>query len=140
MTANDIKNMALDCGACELIKGAESIADLVALMKTPQGREFCKEHKFPTLDILRQHKDVIADMNVLVDAGTIDVSNIDNLVVAGDTVVKAIYDKTDKPYHVIVMDGASVVINALDYSVCHVTHIGGEVQGSQWNNASIFIK
>lgn len=35
MTANDIKKMALDCGACELINGADSIADLVALMKTP---------------------------------------------------------------------------------------------------------
>lgn len=140
MTAIEIKNKALECGACKLIESAESIADLVALMETPQGREFCKKHRFPTLDILRQHKKVIADLGVLVDEGIIDVENVDNLIVAGDTLVRAVYDKTDKPYHIIVMDDAKVVVNAYDYAICEITVIGGEAQANEWNNASVFMR
>ena len=140
MTAIDIKNKALEFGACKLIDEAVSIDDLVSLMKTPQGREFCKKHKFPTLDILREHKEVIADMGVLIDEGIIDVENVDNLIVAGDTLVRARYDKTDKPYHIIVMDKAKVVVNAYDYAICEITLVSGEAQGSEWNNASIFIR
>lgn len=139
-TASEIKKMALDCGACELIKGAESIADLVALMKTPQGREFCKEHKFPTLEILRQHKKDIAYFNVYVDAGTIDVLNIDNVIVAGDTFAKLWYDKTDRPYHVMVMGGAKAIVNAHDYAVCNICLVGGEVEAHEWSNASVYIR
>lgn len=140
MTANDIKNKALECGACNLIESAESIADLIELMSTPQGREFCKKYKFPTLDILREHKKDIAYMGVYVDAGTIDVLNRDNLIVAGNTVVKAWYDKTDKPYHVMVLDGAKAIVNAHDYAVCNVCLVGGEVEAYEWSNASIFIR
>lgn len=140
MTAEDIKNKALVCGACELIKDADSIADLVALMNTPQGREFCKKHRFPTLDILREHKKDIAYMGVYVDAGTIDVLNVDNLIVAGDTYVKAWYDKTDKPYHVMVMDGAKAIVNAHDYAVCNICLVGGEAEAYEWSNASIFLR
>ena len=140
MTAIEIKAKALECGACKLIESADSIADLVALMKTPQGREFCKEHKFPTLEILRQHKKDIADMNVYVDAGTINVLNTDNVIVAGDTFAKLWYDKTDKPYHVMVMDVAKAIVNAHNYAVCNVCHIGGEVEAYEWSNASVFIR
>lgn len=140
MTAIEIKAKALECGACKLIESADSIADLVALMVTPQGREFCKEHKFPTLEILRQHKKDIADMNVYVDAGTINVLNTDNVIVAGDTFAKLWYDKTDKPYHVMVMDVAKAIVNAHNYAVCNVCHIGGEVEAYEWSNASVFIR
>lgn len=140
MTAQDIKNKALECGACRLIESAVSIADLVALMRTPQGREFCKKHKFPTLDILREYKDVIADMGVFVDAGAIDTENVDDLIIAGDTLARVRYDKTDKPYHVIVMTGAKVIVNACDYAICEVTLVGGEAQASEWNNASVFMR
>lgn len=140
MTAQDIKNKALECGACRLIEETSSIADLVALMRTPQGREFCKKHRFPTLDILREYKDALADMGVFVDAGIIDVANADNLIVAGDTLARVRYDKTDKPYHVIVMADAKVIVNACDYATCEITLIGGEAQASEWNNASVFMR
>ena len=140
MTAQDIKKKALECGACRLIESAVSIADLVALMSTPQGREFCKRHKFPTLDILREHKDVIEDMGVYIDAGVIEMENADNLIVAGDTLAMLRYDKTDKPYHVMVMDDAKVIVNAHDYAICEITLIGGEAQASEWNNASVFMR
>ena len=140
MTAREIKEMALGCGACDLINGAESIADLVALMKTPQGREFCKKYSFPSLDILRQHKKDIADMDVFVDAGTIDVLNVDNVIVAGNTIANMWYDKTDKPYHVIVMEGAKAIVNTHNYSVCNVTNIGGEVEVSEWSNSSVYLR
>lgn len=138
--ANDIKKMALDCGACELIKGAESIVDLVALMKTPQGREFCKKYNFPTLDILRQHKDEIAALDVFVDAGNIEINNSDNVIIAGETEAVLRYDSTDKPYHATVMHGAKAKVIAYGYSLCQITLIGGEVEKHESKNARIFLK
>lgn len=140
MTAKEIKEMALNCGACELINSSESIADLVSLMCTPQGREFCKKHRFPTIDILRQHKAELAAMNVYVDAGIIELEDTDNLVLAGATSAIVRYKSTDKPYHMMVMHGASAKITAYGYSICQVTDINGRVEYHTSKNASVFIK
>lgn len=140
MTAQDIKKMALDCGACELIAGAESIADLVALMKTPQGREFCKKHSFPTLDILRQYKAELVAMNVFVDAGMIAIEDSDNVILAGETDAVLRYTSTDKPYHAMVMFGSKAKVIAYGYSLCQIVNIGGKVEMHESKNASIFLK
>ena len=140
ITAQEIKEKALECGACELISRADTIADLIGLMGTPQGREFCKLHSFPSLDILRQHMVELASLNVFVDAGNIEVDNTDNVIVAGDTTALLRYNRTDMPYHAIVMHGAHAKVIAYGYSLCQVTNIGGEVESHESRNASIFLK
>lgn len=140
MTARDIKNKALECGACDLIKGAESIADLVALMNTPQGREFCKKHKFPTLEMLRQHKESLALLGVYVDADEIAARNVEGIIVAGNTMLFAKYDSADRPYHIIVMHGAKADVLSNNYAVCEVTEIDGEVDAFEEGNSIIFVR
>lgn len=140
MEAQEIKKKALECGACGLIKSAESIADLVALMGTPQGREFCEKHSFPTLEMLQEHKRELSSLNVFVDAGEIAVENTDNVIIAGDTCAKIRFDKSDKPYHAMVMHGAKAMVNAHGYSVCQVVNIEGDVVTHKWNNAEIYLR
>lgn len=140
MTAKEIKMMALDCGACELIQGAESIADLVALMMTPQGREFCRKHKFPTIEMLRQHKEELASLNIRVDAGSIAAKNVDDIIIAGDTRLFAKYDSSDRPYHVMVMHGARADVMSYNYAVVDVTTIDGEVEAFEEGNSIIFVR
>lgn len=140
MTALEIKKFALEQGACELIHEANSIAELVSLMGTPQGREFCAKHSMPTIEMLYEHKAELAAMNVYVDAGIIEVEDIDNLVLAGATNATVRYKSTDKPYHIMVMHGASAEITAYGYSVCQVTNINGRVECHTSKNASIFLK
>ena len=140
MTANDIKNMALDCGACDLIKGARSIADLVALMRTPQGREFCKKHGFPTLEMLRQHKEELVSLNVHVDAVEIAAKNVDDIIVAGDTRLYAKYDSADRPFHIMVMHGATADVMSYDYAVCEVTNVDGKVEAFEDGNSIIVVR
>ena len=140
MTAEEIKTIALKIGACDLIVRANSIAELGSLMGTPQGREFCKNHGFPTLDMLRQHRDELASMNIYVDAGNIDIEDVDNLVVAGNTNATVRTRRTYKPYHVMVMHGARANVTAYGYSVCQIINIGGNVETHSSKNASIFVK
>lgn len=139
MTAKDIKNMALACGACKLIEEANTIAELVALMGTPQGREFCKVNSFPSIDILREHKEELATLNVFVDAGKIELTDVDNAIIAGETTAVIRTKSVDKPYHAMVMHGAKAKVIAYGYSVCQVVNIGGKVECNKSTNASIFI-
>lgn len=140
ITAQEIRAKALEYGACELINGADTIAALIGLMRTPQGREFCKLHRFPTVDILRQHKVELASLGVFVDAGNIEVDNTDNVIIAGETSALLRYHNTRVPYHAIVMHGASAKVIGYGYSVCEVVNIGGEVSVYESSNASIFIR
>lgn len=141
ITAQEIKDKALKSGACDLILGADTVADLVALMGTPQGREFCKLHRFPTLEMLRDYdKEELASLHFYVDAGDIELSNTDNVVVAGDTRATLKYSGTDKPYHAVVMHGAKANVLAGGYAALQVTNIGGEVATFSGAHAKIVVR
>lgn len=140
MTVKDIKEMALGFGACDLIEGADSLKSLVDVMRTPQGREFCKKHCFPTLDVLRQYKDELAQMNVFVDAGTIETTDVDNVIVAGETDAVIRFKSTDRPYHAIAMHGANAKVIAYGYSICQIVNIGGNIEMHESKNANIYMK
>lgn len=140
ITAQGIKKIALEMGACELIHEADSIGSLVSLMGTPQGREFCKVHEFPVLEIFCQHKDELKALNVFVDAGKIAIDDIDNVVIVGETEALIRYTKIDKPYHVMVMHGAKAKVIAYGYSICQIVNVGGEVETHESKNASIFVR
>lgn len=140
-TAREIKDKALKSGACALILGANTIADLVALMGTPQGREFCKLHRFPTIEVLRDlDGGELASLHFYVDAGEIELSNTDNVVIAGDTQAILKYSSTDNPYHAVVMHEAKANILAGGYSVVQVTNIGGDVATFSGVHAKIVVK
>lgn len=136
----EIKEQALSLGACDMIDGANTLAELVALMHTPQGREFCKAKRFPTLEILRSRKEGFAALGVYVDAGEIEMTDRDNVIVAGNTHARLIYDNTACPYYAMVMHGARVEVEASGYAVCEVTRVKGRVSASEKDHAIIFTR
>ena len=52
-TVNDIIKSALSLGACSGSNGVTDWRSLVWLFFSPQGREFCAENDFPSLDMFR---------------------------------------------------------------------------------------
>ena len=137
ITAQEIKTQALSIGACSLIQSADSVADLAALLKTPQGREFYKKYKYPTIDVLRELKDELVDYDIYVDAGFIAISDQSDAIIAGDTYAVISVRATDKPYFVSVIAGAKAIVNGYGYSVCLVDVLGGNAEIRQYDNSKI---
>lgn len=140
MNDTEIKKQALALGACDMIDRANTLAELVALMHTPQGREFCKAKRFPTLEILRSRKEDFAALGVYVDAGEIEISNRDNVIIAGDTRAKLVYNSTACPFYAMVMHGAHAEVSAAGYAVCEVIRVKGRVSVSSGDNAIVFTR
>lgn len=136
----EIKEQALSLGACDMIDSANTLAELVALMRIPQGREFCKAKRFPTLEILRSRKEDFAALGVYVDAGEIEVADRNNIIIAGDTHARLVYDNTACPYYAMVMHGARADVEASGYAVCEVTRVKGRVTVSERNQAIVFTR
>lgn len=133
----DIKAAAVEKGACSLIESANSIADLASLLKSPQGREFCKKYKYPSLSLMREYKSQLAEYDIYVDAGLISFQDKSDILIAGDTVAIFSIRANDKPYFVYVMDGAKAVVNSYGYSVCLVDRMGGDAEIHQNGNSRI---
>lgn len=140
MSDMEIKEQALSLGACDMIDGADTLAELVALMHTPQGREFCKAKRFPTLGILRSRREDFAALGVYVDAGEVEMTDRDNVIIAGDTHARLSYDDTARPYYAMVMHGARADVIASGYAVCEVTRVKGRVSVSSDDNAMVFTR
>lgn len=136
---DEIKLAAKYLGACGMIDGVERIEDLIRLMFTPQGREFCAMNSFPDLSTIRATCTGMEKRGMFVDSGEITIFNKDNIVIAGDTKAKVVYDKSDKPYHIIVMHGAEVLVIAGRYTVVSVTEIGGKAKIRESKGACILM-
>lgn len=116
-------------GACQLKEEVDSLESAIRMMFTPQGREFCINTGFPTLDFLRKHKERLnAIPGVFIDEGRISPSsipaNITNILISGDT--KA-YLYVSKPIHlhkIIVAHNANLDLLAEDFAVATITEIG----------------
>lgn len=56
----ELKKYILGSLSCDFgvngVKTASSIHDLISLLKSPQGIEFCMENSFPSLDILKTYE------------------------------------------------------------------------------------
>lgn len=140
ITAQEIKTQALSIGACSRIKSANSIADLAAMLKTPQGREFCKKYMYPSIEVLRELKDELVEYDIYVDAGLVTFNDQSDIILAGDTYAVVSVRATDKPYFIYVMDGAKAIVNSYGYSVCLVDVMGGEAEIHQYDNSRITLK
>ena len=142
---NDIKRSALALGACEKVKSIKSIEDAIALLKTPQGREFALKSGFPTLEIWRE----VDDMNhielsllndVLIDRTfPVRSTNMD-IIAVGNTILNAFFDKPDQLYSIIAMHGAEVEINASNYAVVTVTSINATVRITNDGTAKVIVE
>ena len=124
-TVNDIIKSALSLGACSGSNGVTDWRSLVWLFFSPQGREFCAENDFPSLDMFRGM------------AGHVDVTNPGNIAVIGDTDAVITIDDNERVHKVILMHGGKARVVASDYAVILLVNIGGEVEINKDNTVVI---
>lgn len=134
-----LKEQALSLGACQSITKARTIGDLIALLFTPQGREFYAQTGFPYWDTLRKHYDYKQHAQI----ATLFVGNTGGQtgeerghvmpncsILAYETNHITLYaDRPETLYHVILMEGATLKVRTADYcTICVTRHKGrGEV-------------
>lgn len=127
-TVNDIIKSALSLGACSGSNGVKDWKSLVWLFFSPQGREFCEENNFPSLEMFRGMAGHVRPYGVYVDSGRVDITNPGKMAVIGDTEAVITIDDNTMAHKVILMHGARARIVASNYTVILITNIGCEIE------------
>ena len=118
--------MALQTGACKKINRVQDFPELIKLMFTPQGIEFCQDHNFPSVEVFRKNRDSLEGLEVYVDAGNIALKGKEYVCIVGDTDATIEAAGTKFIHTIILMHGARAKITAKDYAVLNIVRIGGE--------------
>ena len=121
-----IRAMALQTGACKKINRVQDFPELIKLMFTPQGIEFCQDHNFPSVEVFRKNRDSLERLGVYVDAGNIALKGKEYVCIVGDTDATIDAAGTKFIHTIILMHGARAKINAKDYAVLNIVNISGE--------------
>lgn len=124
MKVSGVMQDAIRLGACSQSGKATDWKSLCWLFFTPQGREFCENNNFPSLEIFRQMKPHVAAYGVFVDAGEIMLKNNANVGIIGKTEAMIEYDDNTKLHRIILMHGARAVIKVSNYAVVNVINVG----------------
>jgi|GEM_PF-509617 len=87
----EIYKAAWHAGACvekglDIIRKANSVEDLIALMKSPQGIEFCMENQFPPIPMLMEFEAQLLKENIIID-GYYELNNPEEVIVFGGEVI-----------------------------------------------------
>lgn len=113
-------DMAARLDNCSMFTGHENLPELVALMFSPQGREFMLANQFPDLETLRRYKPLSPEsLGVYIDCGKITLTDPGKVFLIGDTTAE-IFCRQTANNTVILMHGATADIYASGYSVTHV--------------------
>ena len=124
----DIRVEALALGACDKVVDVTDYKSLANLFFSPQGREFCAKHNYPSLEMFRKIKGGAKPYRVFVDAGDIVACNEPNIAIVGNTHARIKIRGVDSLYHIVVMHGATAEIFVEHYAVVEILNIsGGEV-------------
>lgn len=121
-----IRAMALQTGACKKINRVQDFPELIKLMFTPQGIEFCQDHNFPSVEVFRKNRDSLERLGVYVDAGNIALKGKEYVCIVGDTDATIEAAGTKFIHTIILMHGARAKITAKDHAVLNIVRIGGE--------------
>lgn len=105
-------------GACDIVTGKErTIEELVQLLVTPQGVEFCINTGYPTIEAFRQFKRFgVEKYDVYIDTGEIALLNKKRAVLIGNTTATVFCDRLAR-HEIVVLRGAKAVINASQWAV-----------------------
>lgn len=123
-SVNDIMKTASLFGACSKSSGVSDWKSLVWLFFTPQGREFCEQNNFPSLEMFQGMKEHVAEYGVFVDNGEVVRSNDVNIGLVGATSATLTYNDNSVVHKVIVMHGAKARIKASHYAVILLVNVG----------------
>ena len=123
MKVSDVMRSALELGACNQSGKATDWKSLCWLFFTPQGREFCENNNFPSIEIFRNMKPNVVKYGVYVDAGKIQLKNNVNVGIIGGTDAVLEYDDNTVVHKIILMHGAKAIIKASNYAVINLTNV-----------------
>lgn len=123
-TVNEIMQSASLLGACAKSNGVSDWRSLTWLFFTPQGREFCEDNNFPSLEMFQGMRDNISEFNILVDAGNVSRENDVNVGLIGNTSAQLVYNDNTVVHKVVLMHGAKARIKASDYAVILLVNVG----------------
>lgn len=117
-----IEKKARALGACPRLENGMTLSELADLLFTPQGREFCSAKDFPKVtdlegidpELLRSHGILTQGKEIVLYGSRPDICLIG---VDGCTVRLA---GLEALYHIIVLDGSDVTVEASGYAVASV--------------------
>lgn len=113
---------AIRLGACKKVARVKDFDSLARLFFTPQGREFCLENDYPSLEQFRGMN--LEGYPVYVDT-TVVMKNQDVALINSHG--ELTFDGVDKAYTVLLMHGATANIHASNYAVVLVEGDGARV-------------
>lgn len=125
MDVREIMKQAIERGACSSSNKATDWKSLAWLFFTPQGLEFVRESRYPTIEVMREAGGEMRPYGFLVDAGRITRSNDNNVCVAGDTDATIVVTDPRALRHIVVMHGARATVVLRNYAVASITCVGG---------------
>lgn len=118
MDIKEIYELAQKAGACEdkglsLIEKCSSIDDLIDLMLTPQGIEFCMVNSFPSIDVLMHFEEQLIGKSIFI-AGSHKINARGKILVfGGDITINASgYNVVD----IYATNGAAIKVIATENS------------------------
>lgn len=135
-----IYDMAIKAGACRenglsVIKQADSVHQLIDLLKSPQGREFCMKHSFPSVEILAEYKEELKDSGVYIN-GLHELTNPRLVIAFGGQI--HIRSNGFSVCEIYATNDALIKIDATEYSFNSVeTHGNSQVFYSEFLNGIV---
>lgn len=116
-------------GACRKTDGIDTLDKLVALYKSPQGREFCAKHNYPSREQwteISQHwsKEELRQRHIYIDEPQAQTVYNPGTAVAVGTCLHATFNGADEAQRIIALYGANVTICADNYAVFAVAKDG----------------
>ena len=103
----DILNSAIGLGACSQSSKATDWKSLVWLFFSPQGREFCRDNNYPSLEMFRLMKGNVESFGVHIEED-VKAVNEDKAIIGG--IAEVVFYGVDRAYKVIIMHGGNVRI------------------------------
>lgn len=115
-------------GACRKTDGVDTLDKLVALYESPQGREFCARHNYPSreqwLGISNNWSiEELTAHNIFIDGASrrgIERNPGYIVLVGASTKAQILLEGANKKQTIIALHGANVDITAIDYAVFEV--------------------
>lgn len=111
---------ALTLGACNKITGHEDMDGIIKVLFSPQGREFCMKHQFPSKEVFRKFLKYHPERyGVYIDAGKIELVEPKDVYLIGNTRAVIRLENTES-HRICVMHGARASVHAGGFSVVRV--------------------
>lgn len=137
MDVSKIHEEARKLGSCDFLTGVEDFVELSEMLFTPQGTEFCKKFKFPSMELLKEYKGSQAESKGIYINTPLVGKNISKVALFGLEAIAELEFNRTEGFRIIVMHGAKVTIKASGYAVVFVTNAGGEVNFETSGNAKV---